>query len=704
MKRFFTFFLLLFLGQILWAQKVEIPKAKTVAAHFMASHHKELNRSATHPDEIFQADFYAQTVENDTCLYIFKMKNNDGFVILSANENHIPVLGFSFESDIDFNNMAPALQLWLRMLAEDVAETEVLNVQRIDVQALWQTLYESPDYSKLNDVTVGPLLYSKWNQNYPYNTLCPSDPAGPGGYVYVGCVATAMAQIMNYYRHPQQGQGQSGYNSSYGYLHVNYGQAAYNYEGMPKSINQPNFEISQIGYHAAVSVAMGFSPSGSGAQSQSAAYALRTYFKYASNTQMVQKSSYTNDNWNTLLMNHIDARRPLYYAGYEPGAGAGHAFVCDGYKIVEEVKYFHFNWGWSGNGDAFVLLTQMNSGNGNFYSGQQAIINIYPAGTYPNTCSGARVVNTHEGSIDDGSGPAVNYQSNNECTILLAPEHLSGTGKIQLTFNYFETNQGTDVLYIYDGDSEQAPLIGSYSGSQKPPTINSTGDKLFFKFTTGNGPSLLGWSANFTTTRPIHCSGLTILTEPTGTFDDGSGDYHYNDGSMCRWRIEPPGAEYIVLTFNRFNTEPENDYIIITNAVSNQTVATVSGNEIPAALTIPAAKVQLRFVSNTSITGTGWEVTYHSSATALPESSILSDLSIWPNPAMDVLKIRSSNLGKTAYSIEVLSITGQVLLNNSKISENANEASLDVSSLPQGIYLIRVADEQGSTVKKFIKK
>jgi len=53
----------------------------------------------------------------------------------------------------------------------------------------------------------GPLLTSKWHQNSPYNDLCPELTPNVDEHCVVGCVATAMAQIMNYYEWPLKGVG-----------------------------------------------------------------------------------------------------------------------------------------------------------------------------------------------------------------------------------------------------------------------------------------------------------------------------------------------------------------------------------------------------------------------------------------------------------------------------------------------------------------
>ena len=48
---------------------------------------------------------------------------------------------------------------------------------------------------------VAPLITSRWRQTAPYNGLCPL--VAGSNLSFTGCVATAMAQIMNYYKYPE---------------------------------------------------------------------------------------------------------------------------------------------------------------------------------------------------------------------------------------------------------------------------------------------------------------------------------------------------------------------------------------------------------------------------------------------------------------------------------------------------------------------
>jgi hypothetical protein len=52
--------------------------------------------------------------------------------------------------------------------------------------------------------TVGPLIKTQWNQNDPYNLMCPEIG---GKHCLTSCGATAMAQLCYYHQWPEHGMG-----------------------------------------------------------------------------------------------------------------------------------------------------------------------------------------------------------------------------------------------------------------------------------------------------------------------------------------------------------------------------------------------------------------------------------------------------------------------------------------------------------------
>lgn len=79
------------------------------------------------------------------------------------------------------------------------------------------------------------------------------------------------------------------------------------------------------------------------------------------------------------------------------------------------------------------------------------------------------------------------------------------------------------------------------------------------------------------------------------------------------------------------------------------------------------------------------------------ENSISNAVDIYPNPATDVLYIDVLQNSE----LEILNIEGQILRN---LIINSDHATLDVSGFAEGLYFVKVKNERGFCVKKFVKE
>ena len=318
-----------------------------------------------------------------TLYYVFNDVDNKGFIIISADDNSVPVLGYSNTGNFAPDNMPPQVKKWMEGYKKElryIIENDLQADSKISEQ--WKNLKEGKKTSDKQMAAVSPLLSTTWDQSPYYNAQC------PGGSVS-GCVATAMAQIMKYWNYPPQGTGFHSYNEdNYGTLSANFGGTTYNWSSMPNNVSSANSAVATLMYHCGVSVDMDYSPEGSGAYVISSGspvthcseYAFKTYFGYESSLQGIDREDYSDSQWIQTIKQELDAGRPVEYAGF--GTGGGHAFVCDGY---DNNDYFHFNWGWSGYYDGYFHIDALNpsgtgtgGGTGGFNSGHQAVIGIKP--------------------------------------------------------------------------------------------------------------------------------------------------------------------------------------------------------------------------------------------------------------------------------------------------------------------------------------
>jgi hypothetical protein len=223
------------------------------------------------------------------------------------------------------------------------------------------------------------------------------------------------------------------------------------------------------------------------------------------------------------------------------------------------------------------------------------------------TCQGQSTFSTTSGTVTDGSG-AASYSNNLNCSFLIQP---AGATSISLTFTAFSTEATNDVVRVYNGATTGAPLLGTYSGSNLPAVLNSTGGSMLITFTTNASVTSTGWSANYTSSLNTFC-GNSTLTAAFGNFTDGSGTSNYKNNTNCAWLIQPPNAQKITLSFTSFATESGYDFVRVYRGTTTAAplAATYSGSTLPTALTVNGNSMLVVFTSDTSINAAGWAAKY----------------------------------------------------------------------------------------------
>ncbi|MGI6718687.1 MAG: C10 family peptidase [Bacteroidales bacterium] len=374
MKKTFSIILAIIISLSVFCNPISKKDAVTTANTFIKSHNLKLQQVSS--DNIV----YTSTFDdNNPAFYVFSF-NNDGFIIVSAQDFTYPILGYSENVGFDPNNIPDNLKEVLLGYTQEI-EFGVKN--NFQVNSYIQKVKDDQINNSSKDVkSVEPLLGEiQWDQRPFYNDMCPIDPIW-GVRCPVGCAATAMVQIMRYWEHPSQGEGSHSYNhNSYGNLSADF-TCTYDWANMPKpTLTGPNTECAKASYHCAVSIDMNFSPNGSGAYLADVGSALKTYFKYDPSLNVKNRSSYTESVWKQMIKEELDNGRPVEYAGFDAYYTSGHAFVCDGYNE----DFFHFNWGWSGAYDGYFSLnalipdgTGTGGGSGDFSYGQHVLFGIQP--------------------------------------------------------------------------------------------------------------------------------------------------------------------------------------------------------------------------------------------------------------------------------------------------------------------------------------
>ncbi len=242
------------------------------------------------------------------------------------------------------------------------------------------------DFLSPTDTTVGPLLTTSWDQFAPYNNYCPIGCWNQR--TVVGCVATAMAQLMAYYKWPPEGYGSkyfqwSGDYSCDGctptpsqYLLAEFNDP-YDWANIPDNCNsgcttEQQAALAELNYEVGVACSMNYGVCGSGANPDT--LTLANYFRYRNNIKIKERRDYgTNYSWYLEIVDEIDAGRPvLYYIDL-------HAIVCDGYKDEMGILlYYHMNYGWGGDQNTWFVIDDLYCPWGCYYLNEYMFTNIIP--------------------------------------------------------------------------------------------------------------------------------------------------------------------------------------------------------------------------------------------------------------------------------------------------------------------------------------
>ena len=354
--------LFLFVVLPLKAERIAPETARKVAATFMTNN----GAKSTQLTDLTKAAGFAN-------LYIFSTESS--FVVMAADDCAKPILGYSLNDKFDIDDMPENMRWWLQQYSDEI-QWGIENGIQPDKSATaeWRNLKEGNYAKAMNDVVVGPLIQTRWNQDSPYNMYCPSGTV-------TGCVATAMAQVMKYWNYPEQGQGSHSYtpekHPEYGEQSADFEHTTYDWNNMTNTYGSSSTDaqkeaVATLMYHCGVAVNMNYGTSaegGSSAYSSIVPDALTDYFKYAPSATYVSRDAYTHAQWIEFLKLELDEGRPLYYSGSyvnTDGFTGGHAFVCDGYRTD---NYFHFNWGWGGSKDNYFAIGALNPSSGGIGSG-----------------------------------------------------------------------------------------------------------------------------------------------------------------------------------------------------------------------------------------------------------------------------------------------------------------------------------------------
>lgn len=548
------------------------------------------------------------SVKDNPIVYIVNLEPTS-FVIVSGLKACTPVLGFSirnhFHKDEIFLNSSSFMVEYLKELRSiDLMLEKEINE---DWNSLSSSNFNRVKYQNRDFRDVQPLLSEiEWGQGKYYNADCPADPASSANLdsrVPVGCTAVAAGQIMKYYNHPRTGSDTFDFVNDYSSGTFHFGKENYSWSAMSDKLFSYNSDLSRALYSIGIGFRMSYSASSSGSNLTNVYYGLKKYFRYNFDLKAISRNGYSTDEWVKLIKQELDNSRPIYYQGHR-NRNSGHAWVIDGYKknFLNQTLY-HINWGWNGVQNGWFLLDDILlqlpwNNHITFSKDHSMIINLVPR-----TADVVNVVASDEDfndkiavSWDKGSiGPKGKFfkifRSETDDKELATP--ISDWIRSSTTFEDKEVEQSKEYYYYIQASQSED---GDNPSSLSDPDIGSLKDRLT-------------------------CNELKF-TSKFDYFDDGNPNANYDNNLRCTYLIEPENANYIQLKFTSFNTEYKFDVLNVYKDENREVLlASYSGNILPEDLTVETNALFLEFISDATITESGWTALYTSSNTPINDTS-----------------------------------------------------------------------------------
>lgn len=301
----------------------------------------------------------------------------EGFMLLSADDAAYPVLGYSHSGSLAADSLPPQLQWWLSEYASQIEWARTHNVGDNGLKM---------PRAKAGRTVIEPMIKTLWDQGAPYNDQCPLYGTER---CWTGCVATTMAQIMNYFQYPAKGKGTISYTSESIQMRLAISRwSNFDWANMLNVYDDNQYNKAQADAVAYLmktcgyAVKMDYGLDSSGALAMAVPYAMVKYFDYDPNLKYEIRACYTATEWDQMMYDNLKNVGPVAYGGGSL-IGGGHSFICDGY---DGEGYYHFNWGWTGMSDGYFSLDALNpyalgaggGGGGGYNFTQDAVFGLQP--------------------------------------------------------------------------------------------------------------------------------------------------------------------------------------------------------------------------------------------------------------------------------------------------------------------------------------
>lgn len=406
-------------------------------------------------------------LNEDATFYAFNSEDK-GFVVISGDDRMPEVIAYSDEGRLDMDNLPPAAEAFF-----------------MEYEATLKNLGNAPAsvmQKATANTAVAPLLGNiKFDQGAPYNNMCPTyiDAEGNAQRCVTGCVATAVVQLMTYWRYPKQlVKDIPGYNV---YLYVpDYRkpttkatiklptipkeQCVYDYNKILPTYGKVNYtaqqanEIAKMMYHVGSILQMSYGPS-------SGTTVKRSHLVYSlgfdnEDVEEVNRLWVSHSDWIDLIKKELLQKRPVLMEG-KTSKNGGHEFVCDG---MDTNGFFHINWGWGGSSDGYFDLDILNPHNNTAYGADSALDGF--------SCSNSMIIGIHP---DDGIVPGPAEIKNTDFEIRRVCSFGKSGANLSVSNSLYKISSGSTSIAVAFGYLDENNRVVKCSTSENRTSSNVSG-------------------------------------------------------------------------------------------------------------------------------------------------------------------------------------------------------------------------------------
>ena len=458
------------------AQVITADRAKAIANSFFSAGKQKSAAARGFSSESLTESYDSNTLlgEDSGEAPTFHVVANPGggFVVVSGEETGNPIIGYSFDSEFTTESELPTgLVDYLKDVDAQVRALREYNAAQPQKSAASRSAMQRDAYNATSmGNIVKELNTAPWNQGAPFNNLC---LISGGKQALTGCVPTAYAILCHYYKWPVAATGK-GVNAVTGEK-VTFGHE-YDYENMLYDYSKGYNDIQaaavatlmrDLGYAYQVTYGTGDTPSeikGEGASVLISQFGFKSLS--TTHTGTTYATSRGDDaTWKALIKNSLDQDHPIPYSAYNPNSGGRHIFVLDGYT---DNGYYHFNFGWGGDGNGWFTLDNVAPTNYNQYTQSHkayfelvpdrqvctVAASVSPGGVGTVSINGGEAGATVESEVFVGAGVTLSAVVNDGYVF----SHWSKDGAVVSDANPYTFVVAGNVNYTAEFEKEEEPV------------------------------------------------------------------------------------------------------------------------------------------------------------------------------------------------------------------------------------------------------